>query len=125
MFKINAADKSVYLTRGDVCLIGLAVTEKDGSAHTFKQGDVVRLSVFEKKNCENVVLQKDYPITADSEEIEIYLSGEDTKFGGIINKPTDYWYELELNPDTHPQTVIGYDDDGPKLFRIYPEGDRI
>lgn len=35
----------------------------------------------------------------------------------------DYWYEVELNPETEAQTIIGYDEDGPKIFRLYPEGD--
>ena len=42
--------------------------------------------------------------------------------GEVINKPTNYWYEIELNPNTQPQTIIGYDEDGEKLFVLYPEG---
>lgn len=41
----------------------------------------------------------------------------------MVNKPTDFWYEVELNPDTAPQTIIGYDKEtGAKIFRLYPEG---
>ena len=40
----------------------------------------------------------------------------------VISKPKDYWYEVVLNDDSYPQTIIGYDADGPKLFRLYPEG---
>jgi hypothetical protein len=50
------------------------------------------------------------------------LSKEDTKIGKKVNKPVDYWYEVELNPDTYPQTIVGYDEDGAKIFKLYPEG---
>ena len=125
MFKINKEDQSVNLTRGDACVIGLKSIDADGNAYTFRQGEVIRLSVYGKKDCDNVVLQKDYPITADSEEIALFISSEETKFGKIINKPTDYWYEVELNPGPYSQTLIGYDNNGPKLFRIYPEGEKL
>ena len=54
--------------------------------------------------------------------MEIALEGYETKFGEVINKPKQYWYEVELNPETSPQTIIGYDEEGAKLFTIYPEG---
>ena len=50
------------------------------------------------------------------------MTGEDTKIGQVINKPIDYWYEIELNPEINPQTVIGYDNDGAKIFKLFPEG---
>jgi hypothetical protein len=78
--------------------------------------------VFEKKGCDCVVLQKDFTVEADAEVVELYLTGEDTKFGELIHKPKPYWYEVELNPDTAPQTIVGYDEDGPKEFRLFPEG---
>jgi len=95
---------------------------QDGEIYTFKAGEVVRIKVFEKKACENVVLQKDFPVEADTETVEILLLEEDTRFGGIISKPTDYWYEVELNPLNNPQTIIGYDEDGAKIFKLFPEG---
>jgi len=44
------------------------------------------------------------------------------KIGDVINKPTDYWYEIEINPETKPQTIIGYDENGEKILKLYPEG---
>ena len=55
-------------------------------------------------------------------QVEIFLHGAETKFGEVINKPVDYWYEVELNPETKPQTIIGYDEDGAKVFKLFPEG---
>ena len=120
MFKINE-DLSIYATRGDTIIIGVGA-EENGTAYTFKEGDVVRFKVFEKKNCENVLLQKDFPAEAGESEVNVVLDGADTKFGEVISKPTDYWYEIELNPETYPQTIIGYDEDGAKVLRLYPEG---
>ena len=67
-------------------------------------------------------MKKDYGIEVNATTVTLTLTGKDTKFGGIINKPTNYWYEIELNPETNPQTIVGYDDEGPKLFCLHPEG---
>ena len=93
-----------------------------GEVYTFRPGDVVRLKVFGKKNCANVVLQKSVKVTEETTQVGIFLDGNDTKFGDVISKPTDYWYEIELNPDTKPQTIIGYDEEGAKIFKLFPEG---
>lgn len=119
MFVIND-DLSIYVTRGDMAYIRVTCN-KDGRPYTFQAGEVLRFNVCEKKNCDNVVLQKDFPITAVTQGVEIVLDGEDTKFGGIINKPTDYWYEVVLNPFDNPQTIICYDEEGTRVFRLYPE----
>ena len=122
MFKINE-DKSIYLTRGDIAVIELSAVTSDGTDYTFKSGDVVRITVFAKKDCTEVVLQKDVQVTQQTKTVSINLSMRDTKIGEPISKPKDYWYEIELNPETSPQTIIGYDDeDGAKVFRLYPEG---
>lgn len=121
MFIINE-DKSIYITRGDVAFFSVKTETETGEAYIFQAGDVVRFKVFEKKACENVVLQKDFGIEAETEEVGIYLEEKDTKIGDVISKPVDYWYEVELNPYTDPQTIIGYDEDGAKIFKLFPEG---
>lgn len=121
MFKIND-DQSIYLTRGDVAVIGTSA-DNDGVEHTFAAGDVVRFRVLEKNDCGRVLLQKDFEVTEECTAVEIRLEKEDTKIGELINKPKDYWYEIELNPDTEPYTIVGYDEDGPKILRLFPEGD--
>jgi hypothetical protein len=68
------------------------------------------------------VLQRDFNVEDDTMSFVIFLSGDDTKLGEVISKPTDYWYEIELNPDTYPETIVGYDEDGAKVFRLFPEG---
>jgi hypothetical protein len=123
MFVINE-DNSIYVTRGDILLFSVKASN-DGNPYTFKVGDVVRVCVVEKKAYENVVLQKDFPITTETDTVEIFLEEEDTKIGETISKPKDYWYEIVLNPETEPQTIVGYDEDGAKVFKLFPEGEDL
>lgn len=120
MFKLNK-DLSIYATRGDIVFFKVKAL-KNGERHTFEAGDVVRIKVFNKKGCHCVVLQKDFPVAENTQEVDVYLTSEETTIGGVISKPVDYWYEIELNPDTAPQTIVGYDDDGAKVFKLFPEG---
>jgi hypothetical protein len=121
MFYIDT-DKIIHITRGDVGVIEVNANKSETEPYIFKPGDLVRFKVVVRKQHETVVIEKDTIINEESTIVEINLYQEDTKIGDIINKPVDYWYEIELNPDTCPQTIIGYDADGPKIFRVYPEG---
>ena len=121
MFTITA-DKSVYLTRGDTAVIEVSAYMTETEPYVFKVGDVVRLRVFTKKQHDDIVITKDVVVNEETTTVGIQLDRYDTKIGGVINKPVDYWYEIELNPDTNPQTIVGYDSDGPKIFRLFPEG---
>lgn len=121
MYRVNE-DGSIYVTRGDVLYFGVTAEDQNGEVYTFVPGDVVRFKVCAKKNCDKVVIQKDVRVSTNTESVEIFLDEKDTKIGKVISKPVDYWYEVELNPGTCPQTIIGYDDDGAKIFRLYPEG---
>ena len=120
MFVINE-DLSISVTRGDAATFSVGATI-DGTAYTFKADDVVRFKVFAKKDCTDVVLQKDVEATEGASAVEISLEREDTKIGEVISKPVEYWYEVELNPNTYPQTIIGYDENGAKVFKLFPEG---
>ena len=121
MFKVNN-DLSIYVTRGDIVAIRVSAEDNMGTDYTFQRGDTVRMKVFEKKGCDCVLLQKDFMVEEESKTVDILLTGSDTKIGELIHKPRDYWYEVELNPLTNPQTIIGYDEDGAKVFRLFPEG---
>ena len=122
MFVINN-DGSIYLTRGDIASIEISAKKSETENYVFQVGDIVRFNVFEKKQCDNVVLQKDVEVQEESTSVTIILDRMDTKLGELIHKPKDYWYEVELNPETTPQTLVGYDADGPKILRLFPEGD--
>lgn len=121
MFRINE-DLTIECTRGDMAVFSVGANI-DNMPYTFLDGQTVRFSVFEKKNCSNVVLQKDVMVRGDRETVQILLEGEDTRIGEVISKPVDYWYEVELTPETSPRTIIGYDENGAKVFRLYPESE--
>lgn len=119
MFVVHE-DMTIYATRGDA--VYFPVEKKVGnSKYQFQPGDVVRIKVVEKKNYSKVVLMKDFLVEEETTSVNIFLSKWDMKFGDIINKPVDYWYEVELNPDTTPDTFIGYDEDGAAIFKLFPE----
>lgn len=89
----------------------------------FSEDDVIRFKVFRSGDVEDVKIQKDFKTIDGATSMPINLTSYDTSFGAYINEPVDYWYEVELNPDTNPRTIIGYDDDKqPKIFRLRPEG---
>lgn len=113
MYVVND-DLSIYCTRGDYCHIPVQ--------HQFQPGDKVRFKAFRKKDCNTVVIQRDFTVETAADTFVIPLTGADTKIGEVISKPVDYWYEVELNPETNPQTIIGYDDEGAKVFTLFPEG---
>lgn len=119
MFKVDD-DLSIHATRGDIVFFTVSA-EDNGLLYQFQPGDIVRMSITEKKGSEVVVMQKDFPVEEETEEVFIFLEKEDTKIGEVISKYKDYWYEVTLNPDTYPQTFIGNDEDGACLFRLYPE----
>ena len=120
MFQISD-DNSIGVTRGDICFFRVEALE-EGQPYRFRPGDVLRIKVYERKNAASVVLQKDFPVEKDGLFVSVFLEGADTRIGAVISRAVTYWYELELNPDTAPQTIVGFDSEGPKLFVLYPEG---
>lgn len=128
MFKINQSTKEIHLTRGDIACIEVGALDSDGNNYEFQKGDIVRLKVFKKRDCKCVEIQKDVEVQEARITVDINLSSEDTKIGGLINNAVDYWYEIELNPDTNPQTIVGYEIDEitkkplEKIFKLLPEG---
>lgn len=121
MIKIDE-EKTIHLTRGDSATIVVTAQNDDGSNYEFQKGDTLRLKVMSKKKVEEIVLTKDIIIDSNKESVEIELTSDETRIGDYINKPITYWYEVELNPDNNSTTIIGYDENGPKQFKLYPEG---
>ena len=119
MFVVHE-NMTIYATRGDV--VYFPVEKKVGNAkYQFQPGDIVRFKICEKKNYSKVFLLKDFVVEEATTSVNIFLDKWEMKFGEIINKPTDYWYEVELNPDTYPDTFIGHNQNGPAIFKLFPE----
>lgn len=126
MFDIDENTKRIKITRGNYGIINVKATNENKENYVFQQNDVIRLRVYEKGNVENVVLQKDTKINEITTEINVILEKNETLIGEPISKSVVYWYDITLNPDTKPQTIIGYDYDEeeniekPKIFRLLP-----
>lgn len=122
---LKIIDRQINITRGDSASIVFGAKDENGDNYTFAVGDVLRFKVFKKKDVASVVLTKDVVVEEETTEVTISLTNEDTTIGDLINKPTTYWYEVSLNPDTIEQTIIGYDIEGTTEFVLYPEGNEI
>lgn len=122
MFVVNE-DNSIYATRGDTVFFTVKAKVRDSEgAFLFSNGDVLRICITQKKNTAAVMLDKRFAVMEEADSYTILLTGKEMKFGSVTAKAVDFWYEIELNPDTNPQTIVGYDEDGPKVFRLFPEG---
>ena len=123
MFAVNE-DKSIYVTRGDAVAF-FVMADDDNGQHKFHVDDIIRVTVYGKKSCEKVVPKKDFVVEEETDCVLLCLTGSETRIGKVISKPVDYWYDVRLNPDTNPQTIVGYDADGAKVFRLFPKGNDV
>lgn len=122
---LEIVDRNIRITRGDLLPITVtANNEIDGKDYEFQAGDVVRFKIFDSKDNKKVYLQKDFKVEGISTEKSIEIPAEEMKIGEMKNKPIDYWYEIEVNPDTaRTMTIEGYrKDEGPAIITILPEG---
>jgi len=122
MIEING--KNIEIVRGNYLPLTVTTKNTDGTDYLFQPGDVLRFKVFERKNVDNVFLEKDFDICEASTEVLIELTADEMKIGELIDKPKDYWYEIELHPDTpKTQTIVGYEkEEGPAILTLLPEG---
>ena len=125
---LEIKEKNIEVTRGNYMAITVTTQNADGSDYIFQPEDVLRFKVFERKNVDNVFLEKDFKVSEPSKEITIELTSNEMKLGELIDKQKNYWYEIELNPDTpKTQTIVGYEltEDGepnPAILTLLPEG---
>ena len=125
---LSIKGRNIQITRGDVLPITISAnSEIDGSAYKFQIDDIIRFKIMQKDRVETVLLSKDFKITEVGTEQQITIPANDMKIGELKSKPIDYWYEIELNPDTEKtNTIEGYDkEDGPAIITILPEGGDI
>lgn len=123
---------TIKINRGDILPIKLKIPvyieNEEGEPvfdhyYQFQVGDKIDFSVYKRRRMsKDALLLKEIIVSEEAEELNFTLTSEDMKIGPLINKPTEYWYEVELNDK---QTIIGYDDKGPKVMLLYPEGSEI
>lgn len=121
MIKIDPDDRTtIHMTRGDrgsfkVYVIDSMTQER----YTFPAGCRVSFVIVPNKGyTTGEVLRKTVYVAEDTTEVEITLTEEDTKIGNMIDKKQKYWYNVVVNDDI---TVLGSDEDGEKVFILYPE----
>ncbi|MBR6640922.1 MAG: hypothetical protein IKL08_01820 [Clostridia bacterium] len=130
---MKVVDKKIMINRGSSGILSVSAKNEvstDGNVettkHTFKPDDVVCLNVMERGKCDNVVIQKEVKVEKECTSVDIEITKTDTRFGEVIHSPVTYWYEIEVNPDKEDaDTILGYDEKGPKIFMLYPEGEKI
>lgn len=119
----KVSNSIIEVNRGDELNLKLSLKLDSGNTYTFEEGDKVIFSLYNKgKMNEKAILIKEVNATPNTTTLDISFTNEETKIGEMINKPVEYWYEIELN-DRY--TVIGYDDTGAKKLILYPEGSQI
>ena len=117
--------RNIEVTRGDWLPLNITATDPvTKTPYTFQAGDVIRFKVFEKKNVTNVLLSKDFTVDREADNFDIEILASEMKFGEFINKHVDYWYEIELNPDTEKtSTLVGYTKElGAPILTLSAEG---
>ena len=120
MLKIDVDDRTIHLTRGDRCSFKVyCIDPKSQEKYTFPAGCTVSFAVVNKQAyTKGELMRKTVNVTEDTEEVEFTLTEEDTKIGDMIDKKQKFWYNVVVNDDI---TIIGSDEDGEKLFILYPE----
>ena len=122
MFIIDEDNTTIKMTRGQSGFITFSTLTPEGELYTFKRNDIIRLNITKEGRENMIVMSIDTRIEEDTNEASIFIASSDSTIGPVINKPVNYWYDIELNPDSSlAQMLLGYDDNGPKIFRLYPE----
>lgn len=122
MIKFDAFTKQIQINRGDSTTFKISAKDTSGTSYDFSVGEKVKLAITERKNEGNVVFEKTITVDEAGYYVYIPISSEESKIGEIINKPVTYWYEISvLTLNNEIQTIIGYDDNGPKEFILNPE----
>ena len=113
MFKIQG--NTFHVTRGDGRTVELSFRD-----YTFPVGAEIHFRIYEEEGMnKEPVLDKEVDINTATETAEIEFLGADTALGNPINERTTYWYEIAITDD---QTPVCFDENGPKLFYLYPGG---
>lgn len=133
MIKIDEDLTTIRLTRGDKTsseynrlVLYIPYENEEEQYYMFQLDDKITIAVFEKKGyTKEEIFRKDYIIkdlgyTSPTDTVDLLLTEEDTKKFPLENKPVVYWYDVVLNDSN---TVIGYDEEGPKKIIVYPEAE--
>ena len=129
---LKIVDKHIQITRGNMLPIHVFADDVVvGNDYEFQAGDILRFKIFDPKDPNKVYLTKDFKIESACTETDIMMTADEMKIGPMYDKKQkiyEYWWEIELNPDTpNTQTIVGFDLDeqgkeDPAVITILPEG---
>lgn len=120
MFKIDNNDKTtIKCTRGDKGSITIRKKTKEGMIEQFYKNDVVIFSIKSNFGENAPILRKKIVVTENCDSVTFSFDKNDTSIGELISKPTKYQYDVAINED---MTILGYDEEGAKIFMLFPEG---
>lgn len=122
---LDIVGRNIRITRGNMLPITVSADNNiDGNDYEFQVGDIIRFKIMQANKVDNVLLEKDFKVEEVGVEKQIEMTANEMKIGELKSKPVDYWYEIELNPDTEKtMTIEGYrKDEGPAIITILPEG---
>lgn len=125
MIRFDSGTKQIQINRGDAATLNVTAKDSNKDPYTFQIGEKVGLKITSKRNEEDVILEKIVEVEEETETVQIPITTEEMKIGEIINKPVTYWYEIYIDSSGEVQTIIGYDEDGPKEFILNPEAGDI
>lgn len=120
---IKIEDKTIKVHRGDEGSLRykIPIDKSNGaiSYYKFKEGDIIRLSIFEKNSdYQNTIAEAKAIVEKEQEEVVIPLTKNETNIGVPSPRPVDYIYEISLNGIN---TTTGYDDEeGALIYKILP-----
>lgn len=113
-------ENEIHINRGDAGVIDFIIPLEGCKRYTFNVGDTITFGVYERNGFNKCpLLFKTIEIEKATDICHIELTKEDTTIGDLINREVEYWYEIQYNDN---ETVLGYDEDGAKIFMLYPEG---
>lgn len=113
---------TIKVFRGDSGHFDISKTDSDGNIEQFKQGDKVILSVKENFGENNVLLRKTITVKNDCDKVEFPITSEESiSLSSLISEPIEYEYDIKVEGTEH-STIIGHDDSGAKIFKVYPTG---
>lgn len=119
---IKTEGTTIKVFRGDSGHFDISKTDSEGNIEQFKQGDKVILSVKENFGEKNVLLRKTIPVNEDCDKVEFPISEEESiSLTDLISEPMDFEYDVKVK-GVESSTIIGHDDSGAKIFKVYPTG---
>ena len=111
-------NKEISLSKGDKGVIQFDMTQ-DGEPVILDGTDKITMAIYEEENLDKDPLKViEAEINLDENIAEIPINEATTDFVPEDNMPFNYWYQIEWAGNV----VIGYDKEGPKTFRVYPQG---